>query len=123
MRCLILIVVLLLFGYLCSIPLPHGAVGLSVVRDCGISRSYPLVFWPWLCDMDLYILSSFAIIDKEEMESLSFYFNSFKSADNAEPDQVKSSQVKYALFRHKQIHVSRPHMGDMASEKCINSKA
>ena len=37
--------------------------------------------------------------------------------------QVKSSQVKYALFRHKQIHVSRPHMGDMASEKCINSKA
>ena len=29
----------------------------------------------------------------------------------------------YALFRHKQIHVSRPHMGDMASEKCINSKA
>ena len=36
---------------------------------------------------------------------------------------AKSSQVKYALFRHKQIHVSRPHMGDMASEKCINSKA
>ena len=36
---------------------------------------------------------------------------------------IESSQVKYALFRHKQIHVSRPHMGDMASEKCINSKA
>ena len=35
---------------------------------------------------------------------------------------VKSSQVKYALFRHKQIHVSRLHMGDMASEKCITSK-
>ena len=35
----------------------------------------------------------------------------------------KSSQVKYTLLRQKQIHVSRPHMGDMASEKCINSKA
>ena len=38
---------------------------------------------------------------------------------------VKSSQsspVKYALFRHKKIQVSRPHMGDMASEKCITSK-
>ena len=32
------------------------------------------------------------------------------------------NQVKYALFRHKQIHVSCQHMGDMASEKCINSK-
>ena len=33
---------------------------------------------------------------------------------------TKSSQVKYALFRHKQIHVSRPHMGDMESEKDMN---
>ena len=36
--------------------------------------------------------------------------------------RVEASQVKYALFRHKQIHVSRPHMGDMATEKCITSK-
>ena len=53
----------------------------------------------------------FILIDFEQMD-----FNWGHACD-------MSSQVKYALFRHKQIHVSRPHMGDMASEKCINSKA
>ena len=44
-----------------------------------------------------------------------------REGGNSQVKSVKSSQVKYALFRHKQIHVSRPHMGDMTSEKCITS--
>ena len=39
-----LFVFFLLYGYLNSVPLPHGAVGSSVVCDCGISWSYSLVF-------------------------------------------------------------------------------
>ena len=51
------------------------------------------------------------------------HHRSITSGTMSESMPCRRHQVKYALFRHKQIHVSRPHMGDMASEKCINSKA
>ena len=40
--CFTLIVFLLLCGCLCSVSLPHGAVGWSAVCECGISWSYLL---------------------------------------------------------------------------------
>ena len=40
--CFTLFVLLLLCGCNCFMSLPHGAVGLSVVRDCGVSWSYTL---------------------------------------------------------------------------------
>ena len=38
--CFTLIVFLLLLGCVCSVFLPHGAIGWSVVCDCGIFWSY-----------------------------------------------------------------------------------
>ena len=41
--CFALIMYLLSCGCYCSVSLPHGVMGLSVVCDCGISWSYFLV--------------------------------------------------------------------------------
>ena len=43
--CFTLVVFLMLFGCLCSLSFPHGALGWTVVCDCGISWSYPLILW------------------------------------------------------------------------------
>ena len=48
--CFTLIVFLLLCGCLCSVSLPHGAVGWSAVCECGISWSYLLT----CCISDLF---------------------------------------------------------------------
>ena len=39
-----LVALLMYCYYKCSVAFPHGAVGWSVVCDCGISRSYSLTF-------------------------------------------------------------------------------
>ena len=44
-NCLLYFVFLLLYGCLCSLSLPRGAVGYPVVCDCGISSAYSIVFY------------------------------------------------------------------------------
>ena len=48
-----LIEILLSYGYLCSVSLPRGAMGWSVVFDCGISRSCSNVCFCYVIDIPL----------------------------------------------------------------------
>ena len=52
--CFTLIVIYLSCGCLCSVSLPRGIVGCSVVCDCGISWSYLLVCFCLLFGRFLY---------------------------------------------------------------------
>ena len=49
--CFVFIVLRMSCYYKCSIALPHGTVGWSVVCDCGISLSYSLTF----CFLTMFI--------------------------------------------------------------------
>ena len=56
-KCFTLIVLLLSYVCTCSMSLPHAAVSLSAVCDCGISWSYSLVLCPMNAQQDVHIMS------------------------------------------------------------------
>ena len=43
--------------------LPHGAVGCSSVRDCGISRSYSFTFWMSVVCSTMYAKVTFCFLE------------------------------------------------------------